>query len=230
MRITILKYLLLSVIFIFISFESASAREWVDTNTWLGEGQTVTRFFSVLGDRCRLHYLNHGPGALRIQVFNREHEEVYEIYTRRNVPGIRTIPMAGDYYLKVEPENARWEVTVRQRLSQGELWRLRQQVLEFRQSQEKIASFSGESGRFTYPLSVAGDSWRIVYSNNREGNLRIRVRETGTSDYLFDRSLDSPTRTDTWVHDAGEFELQVEAGETRWRVDIYQVDQTEEQP
>jgi len=224
MKITILKYLLFSIVFILFSFEPVLAKEWAETNTWLGRGKTVTRFFSVSGDRCRLHYYNHGPGSLRIRVFNNEHEEVYEIYTTGSVPGIKTIQEKGDYYLKIEPERTRWEVTVRQYLSQVELWNLRRQVVDFRQSQKKIASFSGGSGEYSYPLSIDGESWRIVYSNKQEGDLRIKVKKTEDSDYLFDRSLDSPTRTDTWVHDAGDFELAVEAG-TRWRIDIYQVSQ-----
>ncbi len=200
---------------------SARGQSWGETNSWLGRAPTTTRVFRLVGNRCRLHYINHGPGPLRIRMFDRDHRKVYEVYTQRNVPGIRTIPNDGEYYLVIEPTNSRWEVSIQQRLTRGQEWQLRQEALSIRQRQARLASFSGGPGSFAYPLSVPPGSWRLVYSNNQDGSLDIEVQGGNGGGEPFVSRLRSPQRTDTWFHRDGEFSLRVEAEETRWRIDLY---------
>ncbi len=199
----------------------AFSRGWIDTASWFGRGSTTTRMLRVTGDRWRVHYINHGPGPLRIRVFDSEHREIYEIYTRRGFPGIRSMPAGkGDYYLVIEPQDTRWEVIVRQRLSRAQEWFLQQHDEVVRDGLELVASFSGGPGQASYPLSLPQGSWRMVYSNSRRETMEVTLIDEN-QDVQFQHRLERPKRTETWIHRGGDFVLQVDAGDTRWRVEFY---------
>ncbi len=195
---------------------------WMETDSWFGRSSKTTRVFRVAGERWRLYYLNHGSGSLRIRVLNQAHEQVYEVYTQSSRSAIRTVPArSGEYYLLIESDNSSWEVEVRQHISRLQEWRLREEERDFMSSLEKVASFSGAAGEAEYDISVPDEGWRMVYSNSRPGRLTLGVRGKGSERYVFYRLMERPARDYTWLHQAGEYKLEVDAENTRWRVDFY---------
>ncbi len=219
-----MKYLLACLLSAIFLSNPAFSLDWVETASWFGRGPTTTRTFRAAGERWRLHYTNHGPGPLRIRVFDSEHREVYDIYTRRGFPGIRSMRVGkGDFYLMIEPRDARWEVIVRQRLSRAQEWFLRRHEEETRAGLELVASFSGGQGQTSYPLSLPPGSWRMVYSNSRRETMAVTLTSED-QDYQFQHRLERPKRTETWIHRGGDFVLQVDAGDTRWRVDFFRAE------
>ncbi len=196
--------------------------DWVLTDNWFGRGSNTTRIFQVAGERWRVFCLNNGISTMRLRVFNRQHELVYEHQVGPNSSSIRTVPGgSGEYYLHIDPGGGSWEVSVRQNISRLQEWRLREEERDYMASLERTASFSGGPGTSNYSIEVPSGSWRVIYTNSRRGRLELELKGEADSVSNFERTMERPVRADTWIHHPGKYELKVNARETRWRVDFY---------
>jgi hypothetical protein len=199
---------------------AADAR-WISTNYWSAGGDTNTRMVDVLSEEWQIHYVNRDTGTLIIQVVNESGQTVDKpIMADRPIRGIHSFKGPGRFYLKVTGTSQRWQINLRQKLTRLQEWDLRQKNEAQTGRWDKVASFTGENGRETYPINIKGGSWKFAYQNGT-GEVNLRVLDAKNGDVLFQRTITRPEKAESWIHQSGEFYIEVDALESAWRVDVF---------
>ena len=211
------------VAFVLFNASTAGAADarWISTNYWSAGGDTNTRMFDIVSDEWQIHYVNRDTGKLSIQVIDEDGKPVDKpIVADRPIRGIHTFSGPGRFHLKVTGTSQRWQINLRQELTRLQEWDLRQKNAAQTGRLNKVASFTGENGLETYPIKIAGGSWKFSYQNGT-GETTLQVLDAKNGEVIFQRSITRPEKAESWVHRSGEFYIEVDAIESAWRVDVF---------
>lgn len=201
----------------------AGAR-WIETARWRGSGTVYSEPFYITAERWRLKFYPKGKPPFHIKVCDATAKPVAEAAVSDDlVSGWRTFSDQPGYrILRIVGPQVDWTVTVEQRMTVRDQWALdrKQKAHVPVYSQTGVWSGEGPAEPIRFEVPVEDAPWRMVVQNEESGRLDVTLRDASGNEVV-ESKLQRTGTVDSWGYEAGEYTLEVDAGDTAWTVRMY---------
>ncbi|MFW6367318.1 MAG: hypothetical protein ACOC0L_01485 [bacterium] len=197
---------------------------WIETARWRGNGSVYTEPFYIAGERWRVKFYPEGTPPFHINVCDATAKPVAEAAVAEELlPGWRTFSDEPGYrILRILGSQVSWTVTVEQRMTVQDQWTLAGKQKDHVPVYSQTGVWSGEGPaepvRFKVPVEDA--PWRMVVQNEESGRLDVTLRDASGNEVVA-AEMEQAGAVESWGYAAGEFTLEIGAGDTAWTVRMY---------